>query len=167
MLWHPGATQEILMSFQVRPIAAAVVVDARARLAVGDPTVVHRVIAEPNSAPCRRCLRDGAPGDAMLLFAHSPFDTAGPYAETGPIFAHERCEGAALDAGELPEVTRTRAQAVVRVYDRRDAIHDAALTPSAEIAATLAHFFADDNVAYAHVRSATYGCFTYRVDRAG
>lgn len=154
------------MPFQVRPIAADVVTAARARLAAGDPTVVRRVITEPNTAPCRRCLCDGAPGEAMLLFAHSPFDSPGPYAETGPIFAHEHpCAPPDLGSDALPEVTLARPRAMVRVYDHAHAIHGAALTSAEDMAATLKRFFGDDNVAYAHVRSASYGCFTYRVDR--
>jgi hypothetical protein len=152
--------------FQVRPVSAATVAEARRRFAAGDPTVERRIVESAGAAPCRHCLRDGKPGEAMFLFAHSPFENVGPYAETGPVFAHEHCEAAELAPGELPEVTRARAQAFARVYDHRDAIKDAALCPSEEIAATLERFFADDGVAYAHVRSASYNCFTYRVDRS-
>ncbi len=151
--------------FKITPISAAVVADARARFAAGDPTVQRRIVSHPQSAPCRRCLRDGAVGEAMLLFAHSPFTAASPYAETGPVFAHEQCAGAELAPGELPEVTRARTHATVRAYDHAGAICDAVLTPAADLAVVLQRFFADDAVACAHVRSASYGCFTYRVDR--
>lgn len=151
--------------FQITPIPAAVVDAAKARLAAGDPTVQRRIITTPSSAPCRRCLRDGAPGETMLLFAHTPFDAPSPYAETGPIFAHEQCEGASLAAGELPPVTMARAQAFVRAYDHAGAIHGAVLAQRENMPDVIARFFADSDVAYAHVRSASFGCFTYRVDR--
>jgi hypothetical protein len=103
----------------------------------------------------------------MLLFAHSPFSTCGPYAETGPVFVHEHdCEAPDLAIDELPEVTRVRSQVVVRAYDRDGAIHDAALADTQNAQAVIASFFADDDVAFAHVRSVTYGCFTYAVERA-
>ena len=117
--------------------------------------------------PCRRCLRDGDVGEAMLLFAHSPFTTGGPYAETGPIFVHEQdCAPPDIAVDELPEVTRVRSQVIVRVYDRAGAIHDAALAETHDVSTVIASFFADADVAFAHVRSVTYGCFTYAVERA-
>lgn len=103
----------------------------------------------------------------MLLFAHSPFTNGGPYAETGPVFVHERaCAPPDLSVDELPEVTRVRSQVVVRAYDRSGAIHDAALADTRDAPALIASFFADAEVAFAHVRSVTYGCFTYAVERA-
>jgi len=106
-------------------------------------------------------------GEAMLLFAYSPFSTGGPYAETGPVFVHERdCAAAAPLKGELPEVTRVRKQVIVRAYDQAGAINDAALVDTPDAAAVLERFFDDADVAFAHVRSVTYGCFTYVVERA-
>ena len=153
--------------FIARPILAAVVELARRRFAAGDVTVERRIVDAPLSYPCRRCLRDGAPGEAMLLFLHAPFDVAGPYAETGAVFAHEApCATPDLGIDEVPEVTRVRPQAVVRAYSHGHAIHDAALSPTAEVAARVRQFFEDANVDYVHVRNVAYGCFAYRVDRA-
>jgi hypothetical protein len=103
----------------------------------------------------------------MLLFRHRPFAADGPYAESGPILAHEQaCEAPDLDVGEIPEVTRVRAQCVVRAYDARDWIADGVLCDSANAAETIMALFAREEIAYAHVRNVGYGCFAYRVDRA-
>jgi hypothetical protein len=92
--------------FQAVPISAAVVDAARARLSEGDPTVVRVVVETPLSSPCRRCLRDGEPGEAMLLFTHAPFEHAGPYVETGPVFAHEHeCGGDDIAPDAVPAMT--------------------------------------------------------------
>lgn len=155
------------MSFQVHPISAAVVADARVRLRAGDPTVA-RVIADASPGfPCRRCLCEAAVGEPMLLFRHRPFVEDGPYAESGAILAHEQdCAPPALALDEIPEVTRVRAQCVVRAYDARHWIADGVLCDTADAAETLRALFSRDNVAYAHVRNVGYGCFAYRVERA-
>ncbi len=154
--------------FIARPIAAATVADAHARFAAGDPAVVRRVVDAPLGYPCRRCLRDGEVGEAMLLFSHSPFQTTGPYAERGPVFVHARaCVAPDLAVDELPEVTRVRQQVVARAYTHDGAIHDAALVDAPDAAVALRTFFEDARVAFVHVRSVTYGCFTYAVERAG
>jgi hypothetical protein len=102
----------------------------------------------------------------MLLFPYRPFAGEGPYAETGPILAHERdCEPPALAAGQLPDVTQARAQCVVRAYDGRDWIHDGKLVDREEAARQIAAFLADPAVARVHVRNVAYGCFAYAVTR--
>lgn len=154
--------------FIARPLSTAVAEDARSRFAVGDPTVVRAIVATPLSSPCRHCLRDGEVGEAMLLFSHAPFEATGPYAERGPVFVHERqCAPADLAVDQLPEVTRVRKQVVARAYDQHGAIHDAALVDAPDAAAALRTFLEDANVAFVHVRSVTYGCFSYAVERAG
>ena len=153
--------------FQAVPLSRHVAEQARARAARGDPAVLRRIATESPGYPCRRCLTDASVGEEMLLFAHSPFTTPGPYAETGPVFVHARaCADPALAADMVPEVTRVRDQVIVRAYDQAGAIHDAALVKSPDVGAALRTFFEDASVAFAHVRSVTYGCFTYRVERA-
>jgi len=152
--------------FKVRPIPAAVVADARARLAAGDPAVARVVVENPLSAPCRRCLRDGAPGEVMILFSYASVDGGGPYAESGPVFAHETpCQSEPIDDDATPTMTADRELVVVRAYDQRSWIHSARLVSGKDAAHAIADMFANDDIAYAHVRSASNGCFTYRVDR--
>lgn len=155
------------MTFIARPIATEIARNVRRRHAEGDAAILRRIVDAPLGYPCRSCLRDGEVGEVMLLFAHSPFETGGPYAETGPVFVHERdCTPASPQRGELPEVTQVRKQVIVRAYDRAGAIHNAALVDTPDVAAALTRFFEDADVAFAHVRSVTYGCFTYAVERA-
>lgn len=152
--------------FKARPISSEAIADARARFAAGAPDIARVVVATPLSSPCRHCLRDGAPGEAMLLFRYASVDD-GPYAESGPVFAHEAaCERAVESADALPEMTAARELVVVRAYDGRDWIHSARLVPGREAADAVTQMFTNADIAYAHVRSATNGCFTYRVERA-
>ncbi len=123
------------------------------------------MVENPLSAPCRRCLRDGQVGEAMILFPYASIG-GGPYAESGPIFAHEAsCEPDA-DEDVLPKMTSDRELVVVRAYDHRDWIHSARLTPGREAAHAIATLLATADIAFVHVRSATNGCFTYAVERA-
>lgn len=156
-----------MTDFIARPIASEFVDRARARLEAGDATVA-RVIADAKPGyPCRVCLKDAEPGEALLLFTHTPFERDGPYVESGPVLAHaDGCAPAGLSPGEIPEVTVARAHCVVRAYDQRGWIHDGRLTETAAVADVLRAFFADAAVAYAHVRNVGYGCFAYEVRRA-
>lgn len=152
--------------FKARPISSEAVAEARIRHAAGAADIARVVVATPLSSPCRHCLRDGAPGEAMLLFRYASVED-GPYAESGPVFAHETpCERAIEGADALPEMTAARELVVVRAYDGRDWIHSARLVPGRDASEAVRQMFANADIAYAHVRSATNGCFTYRVERA-
>jgi hypothetical protein len=49
---------------------------------------------------------------------------------------------------------------------RRWGRHAGTACATARLASAVGQMFADADIAYAHVRSATNGCFTYRVERA-
>lgn len=130
----------------------------------GQPALVR--VAEGVANPCRHCLGLIAEGDAKLVLAHRPFDALQPYAETGPIFLHERaCERYESDA--LPAWFDFMEPAIVRGYDADDWIrYDTGhVVAGREIAATCRQILADASIAYVHVRS-KYNCFQCRVDRA-
>ncbi len=96
---------------------------------------------------------------------YRPFDSAQPYAETGPVFLHEReCTPYATPDLYPPEMPRTLV--VIRAYDEHDAIADATLVGKREIEGALEEMLSKPGVAYVHVRNAGYGCFICRVDRA-
>ena len=118
-----------------------------------------------SDGPCRSCLRVTPPGTRLILFAHRPFATTGPYAETGPVFVHaDACEPyRARDV--FPADFRPR-RLVFRAYDACGAIHDATLADGADAEATLARQFADAAVARVHVRNPAWGCFDFAVERA-
>jgi len=122
--------------------------------------------AEGPANPCRHCLGLIAEGDGKLVLAYRPFATAQPYAETGPIFLHERsCRRYQSDV--LPDWFVFLDPAIIRGYDRDDWIRydtgDVVRGP--ELADACRRILADETVAYVHVRS-KYNCFQCRVDRA-
>lgn len=89
-----------------------------------------------------------------------------PYREVGPVFVHaEVCSGPA-DA-DYPADRLGRPQ-VLRAYDVRGWIHPATRVhdgtdPVAAIEAVLA----EPGVVQVHSRNVAYGCYMFRVTRAG
>jgi len=116
-------------------------------------------------APCRSCLRVTPRGTRLILFAHRPFATSGPYAEIGPVFVHaDACERYRAN-DRFPDDFRARTL-VFRAYDAKGEIHGAMLAGGADAEATLTRLFADDAVALVHVRNPAWGCFDFAVERA-
>ena len=115
--------------------------------------------------PLRCCLRDARAGEPLLLFGYRPPTAAGPYRETGPVFAHsEPCTG--YDGHGYPRDWLGRPQ-VLRAYDRRGWIHPATRVhdgsdPEAAIAAVLG----EPGVVAVHSRNVAYGCFMFAVTAA-
>jgi hypothetical protein len=130
----------------------------------GQPALVR--IAEGVANPCRHCLGLIAEGETKLVLSHRPFERAQPYAESGPIFLHQRaCER--YDAAIVPGWFGFLDPAIVRGYDASDWIrYDAGfVVRGPEITAACRDILAGPGVAYVHVRS-KYNCFQCRVDRA-
>ncbi|HEX8950959.1 MAG TPA: DUF1203 domain-containing protein [Polyangia bacterium] len=117
----------------------------------------------PAAFPCRHCLRDAEPGEALLLASHSPFALAGPYREVGPLFVHAQpC--ARFSGGDVPLQLRRRLLAL-RGYDRAQALVDGVVVEGAAIEDALASLFARAEVDWVHVRFARPGCFACRIER--
>ncbi len=127
-----------------------------------DPGAVHVVADEPNSYPCRRCLRDAEAGDRMILLGYDPFLGASPYAGPGPIYVHER-DCTPFDGEGIPGQL-TRRLLSVRAYDERHMLVDADVTDGAQLADVAARLL-DGDAAYLHVHNARPGCFAARIDR--
>jgi len=126
--------------------------------------VTRRKLAESNE-PCRRCLRNAAPGDALALAAYDPFTVRSPYAGEGPVFVHaDGCEPFAPAPGKLSEQVAGRVLSV-RAYDEEAMMTGAAVLPGERLPEHVAERFADDDVAFLHVHFAGPGCFAFRVDR--
>jgi uncharacterized protein DUF1203 len=124
-----------------------------------EPIVADR----PAAFPCRHCLRDAEPGEAMLLASHSPFTLPGPYKEVGPLFVHASpCPRWSGDG--IPQQIRRRLVAL-RGYDRRQAMIDNAVVEGTAIEGELERLLARDDVDFVHVRFARPGCFACRVER--
>jgi hypothetical protein len=102
----------------------------------------------------------------LLLFRHRPFSGNGPYAEEGPIFAQPDGDPVEALRNEVPAFIRSRPFVVVRRYDAAEAIAGSELVSGADCAAAISRAFDIDDTAFVHVRSATYGCFLFRAERA-
>jgi len=114
---------------------------------------------------CRACLRLTEPGERHLLLSYSPFASDHPYAETGPIFIHEReCDPYESGAGYPPEFPRH--DVVLRAYNAAEEIEDARRVGPLVVDDAISALFANERVAHIHARNSEYGCFMFRIDRA-
>jgi hypothetical protein len=152
------------LCLQVSGVPTAVAERIRLTLAddFGNPL---KVTQSQEPVPCRHCLQLTRPGEDVILFAYCPFETSGPYAEVGPVFIHAR----ACTAYECPEslpADFSGRQRLFRAYNKAGEIVDARPAEPAKHMEVVQDLFADREVSYIHSRSPTYGCFTYRVQRA-
>lgn len=126
----------------------------------------ERILAEGGN-PLRCCLRDSEPGEELLLFGYEPLLPASPYREVGPVLAHAtRCAGPA-DTNSYPPDWRGRPQ-VLRAYDNRGWIHDATrVHDGQDPESVIAELLAEPGVAQIHSRNIAWGCYMFRITRAG
>ena len=122
-----------------------------------------RVTADaPHSYPCRRCLRDAEPGEALYLVGYDPFTGASPYSGSGPIYVHAHaCEPFAGDG--IPDQL-TRRLLSVRAYDERHMLVGADVTEGSELEDVASRLLDAEEAAYLHVHTARPGCFAARID---
>jgi hypothetical protein len=145
-------------AFTVRPLPAPLPLPP---LPAGARTIV---VGEANSYPCRRCLRDAAPGETVVLLSYDPFADGAetPYRQPGPIFVHaDPC--AYEPSAELPEQL-TRRLLSVRSFGGDHLMLGGVVVQGAELEATADRLLADDAVSYLHVHNAGPGCFAARID---
>lgn len=130
----------------------------------GQPPLLR--VAEGLANPCRHCLDLIAEGDTKLVLAYRPFDAVQPYAETGPIFLHQR-ECVRYEGGDVPGWFAFLDPAVLRGYDATNWIRydTGSVVAGTAIRSACESILSDPSIAYVHVRS-KYGCFQCRVDRA-
>jgi hypothetical protein len=142
------------------------------RLRAGGPDAygrpAERHVSDGDGNPCRHCLDDIGRGEGMLVASYRPFPAPQAYAETGPIFLHAETCARWTGAG-LPPVLARREHAMVRAYDADDRIvyGTGRTVATATLDAAAAALLARPEVRYVHVRSASNGCFTCRIDRVG
>lgn len=155
---NPSTT---LVRYRIAPISAEVVRRVRDTLTdeFGNRLAVSRA-----AAPCRSCLRVTGPEERLILFAHRPFSTSGPYAEVGPVFIHaDDCQPYA-EPNKFPADFVQRCL-TVRGYNTRGTIEAAELSTPGDPEASIARLFADERVRFIHVRNPAWGCFDFQVDR--
>ncbi|MFZ2101586.1 MAG: DUF1203 domain-containing protein [Oricola sp.] len=125
-------------------------------------------ISDGDRMPCRHCLSNIEAGDEYLILAHRPFPASQPFAETGPIFLHAReCEAAAVGP-DIPEILTHSPRFILRGYGNDDRIHygSGKIVEQADIPSYAEELFANREIAYVHVRSATNNCYQARIERA-
>lgn len=128
----------------------------------------QRMISDGGGNPCRHCLCDIEKDREMLVLGHRPFHSVQPYAETGPIFlCADPCERHE-ESADLPPVVIKRPRFIVRGYteDERICAGTGDVVETPDIAAACEDRFANPDVKFVHVRSATNNCFFCRVERA-
>ncbi|HEV7632944.1 MAG TPA: DUF1203 domain-containing protein [Steroidobacteraceae bacterium] len=127
---------------------------------------VVRVIADrPLAFPDRIELRDGQPGEALLLvnYLHQP--ASNPYRASHAIFVLEGALRSYNCIGEIPLVLRAR-QLSLRSFDAADMMLDAELVHGSAAEQSIGRLLADCRATYIQAHYATRGCYAARIERA-
>ena len=152
------------MNSKFRFIALPTAVAEAARKAAAENRPDHRVVVvdSPNSAPCRHCLQWAKPGEHVILFSYDAIPAGRPYSERGPIFVHvEPCQ---RFGGECYPAAFQQGR-VFRAYNRQLDMIDAILPNGDEPEAVIERLFDNPETVFVDARSATRGCYTFRVER--
>jgi hypothetical protein len=150
-------------TFRILPLSTEIA-DA-ARRAANAGAADHALVTadSPGSSPCRHCLRWAQPGERVILFPYATIPSGHPYSETGPIFVHaNECQRYSA-INEYPADFRNGR--VFRAYDSKYNIIDARIMDGSEPEGVIESLFQNPDTAFVDVRSATRGCFTFRVLR--
>ena len=151
-------------SFHIVPLPAEIAEAARRAVNAGAADHALVTVDSPESAPCRHCLRWAQPGERVILFPYAAIPSGQPYSETGPIFVHaDECQRYSATS-EYPADFRNGR--VFRAYDSKYNIIDAQVMNGSEPEVLIEMLFQNPDTAFVDVRSATRGCFTFRVQRA-
>jgi hypothetical protein len=127
------------------------------------PVTVRKTASDRE--PCRRCLRDAAPGERLALTAYDPFLVRSPYAGDGPVFVHaDGCEPFPSEPGVVSEQV-TRRVLSVRAYDADAMLTDATVLAGEQFRERAEALLADPEVEFLHVHFAGPGCFAFRAPR--
>ena len=150
-------------TFRIVPLPTEVAQAARRALASGAPDHQSKIADVPESAPCRHCLRWIEPGERMILFPFQAIPAGQAWAESGPIYVHQaHCERyAATD--EFPAAFRNGR--ILRQYNSADELTGAEIL-NGEPESAIDRLLQDETIAFLHARSATFGCYTMRIERA-
>ena len=151
------------VQFQIVPLKTEMA-DAARRAFANGATDHQLVVADsPDGYPCRHCLRFAKPGERVILFPFSSIPPGHPYSESGPIFVHaDGCKR--YDAtSEYP--AEFRSGRVFRAYDKDFDMIDAQIANGSEPEALIEKLFENPETAFVQARSATRGCYTFRIER--
>src|SRR5436190_1072374 len=151
-------------SFRIIPLATEIAENARraAQNGASDHALVE--VDSPTSAPCRHCLRWAQTGERVVLFPFASIEPGHPYSESGPIFVHEKSCERYTAPNEYPAAFR--GGRVLRAYDKKQNMIDAVVINGEEPEAVIARLFANPQTSFLQARSATRGCFTFKIERS-
>ena len=151
-------------TFRILPLPTEIAEAARHAVEAGASD--HAIVSadSPGSSPCRHCLRWAQLGERVILFPYAAIPSGHPYSETGPIFVHaDECQRYSA-TNEYPADFRNGR--VFRAYDSKYNIIDAEIVNGREPEVVIEDLFQNPDTAFVDARSATRGCFTFRVQRA-
>jgi hypothetical protein len=146
------------------PLPTDVAEAARARAREG--ATDHEVLAadQPEAYPCRHCLRWAEPGERVVLFPYASIPPGRPYSETGPIFVHENACPPYNQPEKYPP--NFRQHRVLRAYNLSQHIIDAVILGERGPEEVISQLFEHPAVDFLQARSATRGCYTFKIARA-
>jgi Protein of unknown function (DUF1203) len=115
--------------------------------------------------PDRIEMRDGEPGETVLLLNHEcqPADT--PYRATHAIFVREGATQTYDEVGVVPEVLRRRLLSL-RGFDARGMMLDADVVEGTDAEAAILRLLDNPAIDYIHAHNAKRGCYAGRIARA-
>lgn len=150
-------------NFQIRPLSPEVA-DLARKTRVDRFGNALTVLRDGKPHQCRVCLTMSHPNEGVILLAHRPFESNQPYAETGPIFVHERpCQPYNDSFTYPPEFPRSAV--VLRAYSNEDRIVGAEAVGERVVETVIEEILANPAVEYIHARNLGYGCFMFRINR--
>lgn len=128
--------------------------------------IPQALIAEGAANPCRHCLQLIDEGDMKLVLSYAPFATKQPYAETGPVFLHQK-ECQRYSSEKFPDWFAFLDPAIIRGYDNEDWIlyETGMVVAGTDIEKACINIFHNKAVKYIHLRS-KYNCFQCTVEVA-
>ena len=108
-------------------------------------------------------MRWAQPGERVILFPFAAIPPGRPYSETGPIFVHaEPCERYPATREFPPDFCQGP---VFRAYNSAQDMIDAEVVNGSEPEAVIEKLLQNPETAFVDARSATRGCYTFRMER--
>ncbi|WP_445360633.1 DUF1203 domain-containing protein [Microbulbifer sp. EKSA005] len=162
------------MTFTVTPIREDFLEKVR-QASLDDLGQPVRQLSAQGGEPCRDVRRRARPGEKILLASYCPFSFAGPYREYGPVFvlAQPQPEQDFRAQNSFPPLNnnaedyfKSGVPLVLRAYSAEEHIVSAKLVDPEQIKTEVSEYFMQDEIDYALLRFAAYGCYALRLDRA-
>ena len=151
------------LSFRIVPLPTEVAEASRHAAERGAPDHEIVIADAPNGFPCRHCLHWAQPGERVILFPFAAIPAGRPYSESGPIFVHAEPCAQYSTTNEFP--ADFRAGRSIRAYDSDRNIIAAEVVNGSEPEAIIEKFLEKPETAFVHVRSASHGCYTMKIER--